>query len=255
MDIILQILLKGATTEELKKIKRVLHFTVFAAYHLILETSFFADQKLFTTDKIATGKETCFESDRFLPDKYSDIIKHNIPTCGRQSANMEELVPYTEKSVSLHLHDSKFKNSRNPADGELVDRKAIQSYSLLPVSDPSTNSAQETLSDCAEPTTCDGFDQLTFPAITSKVTMQKKDMCVGNCPETVDDEKCTETGPVLNTQDILISMSSQHIKNQAVCEQSHLSRITYYGYFDTTLGRYLQDTLLNEVTLLSYFLI
>jgi len=64
---------------------------------------------------------------------------------------------------------------------------------------------------------------------------------------------CAESGASLNTQDILISMSSQHIRNQAVCEQSHLSRITYYGYFDTSLGRYLQDTLLNEVILLNLF--
>ncbi|GJM92407.1 hypothetical protein PR202_ga08881 [Eleusine coracana subsp. coracana] len=161
------ILLKGATSEELKKIKRVLHFTVFAAYHLILETSFFADQKLFTTDRITMGKENCFESDRLLPDKYSDTIKHNIPTCDRQSANMEDLVPHTEKLVSLHIHDSK--NSRDPAGGELVDRKAIQSYSSLPVSHPSTNSARETsLSDWTEPTTCDGLDQLTSPAISRK---------------------------------------------------------------------------------------
>ncbi|KAK3166114.1 hypothetical protein QOZ80_1AG0041600 [Eleusine coracana subsp. coracana] len=239
------ILLKGATSEELKKIKRVLHFTVFAAYHLILETSFFADQKLFTTDRITMGKENCFESDRLLPDKYSDTIKHNIPTCDRQSANMEDLVPHTEKLVSLHIHDSK--NSRDPAGGELVDRKAIQSYSSLPVSHPSTNSARETsLSDWTEPTTCDGLDQLTSPAISRKVTMQNKDVCGGNYQETVDDVKCTETGAALNTQNILISMSSQNIRNQAVCEQSHLSRITYYGYFDTSLGRYLQDTLLNE---------
>ncbi|GJN17008.1 hypothetical protein PR202_gb04046 [Eleusine coracana subsp. coracana] len=163
------ILLKGATSEELKKIKRVLHFTVFAAYHLILETSFFADQKLFTTDRITMGKENCFESDRLLPDKYSDTIKHSIPTCDRQSANMEDLVPHTEKSVSLHIHDSKVKNSRDPAGGELVDRKAIQSYSSLPVSHPSTNSARETSSsDWTEPTTCDGLDQLTSPAISSK---------------------------------------------------------------------------------------
>uniref|UniRef100_A0A0A9D768 Uncharacterized protein n=1 Tax=Arundo donax TaxID=35708 RepID=A0A0A9D768_ARUDO len=53
--------------------------------------------------------------------------------------------------------------------------------------------------------------------------------------------KCVETRPAYSNtvlENILISMSSQHIRNQAVCEQSHLSRITYYGYFDTSLGRY-----------------
>jgi 1-phosphatidylinositol-3-phosphate 5-kinase len=223
---------------------------------LILETSFFADQKIFMTDRISTGKNKYFESDQQLPDENIDTIRHGIPTCDVQYANMEELVDHTEKSVSLHLHDSKTKNSKDPANGELVVRKAIQPYSSLPVLHPSINSVRDiSSSDCAEPIMCDGFDRLTLSAISNKVTMQKKDVRGGNCQDTIDDGKCTEAGAALNTQDILISMSSQHIRNQAVCEQSHLSRITYYGYFDTSLGRYLQDTLLNEVAHLSYFLI
>ncbi|KAI3912890.1 hypothetical protein MKW98_012832 [Papaver atlanticum] len=38
------ILLKGANGDELKKVKHVLHYSVFAAYHLALETSFLADE-------------------------------------------------------------------------------------------------------------------------------------------------------------------------------------------------------------------
>jgi hypothetical protein len=40
----LQVLLHGASTEELKKVKKVVQFAVFAAYHLALETSFLADE-------------------------------------------------------------------------------------------------------------------------------------------------------------------------------------------------------------------
>ncbi len=40
----LQVLLRGASTEELKKVKKVVQFAVFAAYHLALETSFLADE-------------------------------------------------------------------------------------------------------------------------------------------------------------------------------------------------------------------
>lgn len=39
-----QILLKGASGDELKKVKHVVHYGVFAAYHLALETSFLADE-------------------------------------------------------------------------------------------------------------------------------------------------------------------------------------------------------------------
>lgn len=38
------ILLKGANGDELKKVKRLIHYGVFAAYHLALETSFLADE-------------------------------------------------------------------------------------------------------------------------------------------------------------------------------------------------------------------
>lgn len=42
--IALQILLKGANGDELKKVKHVVQYGVFAAYHLALETSFLADE-------------------------------------------------------------------------------------------------------------------------------------------------------------------------------------------------------------------
>ena len=58
-----------------------------------------------------------------------------------------------------------------------------------------------------------------------------------------------EVDDVLESQSILILLSSQCITKQVICEQSHLSRIKYYGDFDVSLGRYLQDILQNQVTL------
>lgn len=40
----LQVLLKGSSREELKKVKHVVQYAIFAAYHLSLETSFLADE-------------------------------------------------------------------------------------------------------------------------------------------------------------------------------------------------------------------
>lgn len=173
---------------------------------------------------------------------------NNTPSCDDQYPNQEKLI-HTEKSIPLHIHDSKTMTSEYPAGEEHIDSKGIQSYSSLPVSDPSTNFMQDMSSpDCAESNICAVFDGTAF-SDTSKEA-QKKQLS----SETFDVIR-VESGAALNTQDILISMSSQHIRNQAVCEQSHLSRITYYGYFDTSLGRYLQDTLLNEVIHLNRFLI
>nr|CAD1818135.1 unnamed protein product [Ananas comosus var. bracteatus] len=51
------ILLKGANSKELKKVKHMMQHSVCAAYHLILETSFFEDQRVFLSDKNAVEEE------------------------------------------------------------------------------------------------------------------------------------------------------------------------------------------------------
>ncbi|XP_026658121.2 1-phosphatidylinositol-3-phosphate 5-kinase FAB1B-like isoform X2 [Phoenix dactylifera] len=61
------ILLKGSHCDELKKIKRVVQYTVFAAYRLILETSFFADQRAFSCDACAVREANCSLTDISVP--------------------------------------------------------------------------------------------------------------------------------------------------------------------------------------------
>ena len=61
----------------------------------------------------------------------------------------------------------------------------------------------------------------------------------------VDDDQADDA---LDSHSILILMSSQCTEKQIICEQSHLTRIKYYGNFDVSLGRYLQDILQNQVT-------
>uniref|UniRef100_A0A0E0J8E5 1-phosphatidylinositol-3-phosphate 5-kinase n=1 Tax=Oryza nivara TaxID=4536 RepID=A0A0E0J8E5_ORYNI len=254
------ILLKGSTSEELKKVKRVLHFTVFAAYHLILETSFFADQRLFATGKNAMEKGNCLKTDpqllvpctAALSSKFcSDIAQNSDPTqhalnilaSDGQYVNQDDFVN-PEKSVCMH--DSKIETSREHADRKLDDSNNIQSYSSLPVPDPSRNLIGDMSLDFAKLASCDDFAGSTSGAPSNNGVLQTNGADGKDCLETISDGISTGTRTSLDSQNILISMSSQHIRNQAICEQSHLSRITYYGYFDTSLGRYLQDSLLNE---------
>ena len=58
----LQILLRGASSQELKKVKQVMHYTVFAAYHLVLETSFFEDQRVILNNKNASQEKISISS-------------------------------------------------------------------------------------------------------------------------------------------------------------------------------------------------
>lgn len=66
----LKILLKGASGDELKKVKHVVQYGVFAAYHLALETCFLADEGASPLEFPLKSPITVA-----LPDKPSSIVK------------------------------------------------------------------------------------------------------------------------------------------------------------------------------------
>lgn len=95
---VFQILLKGASDDELKKVKHVVQYGVFAAYHLALETSFLADEG-------ATLPELPLRSpiNVALPDKppsidrsISTVAGYSIPATGKPPGT--EAAGETEKS-------------------------------------------------------------------------------------------------------------------------------------------------------------
>ncbi|CAL5209312.1 unnamed protein product [Lathyrus oleraceus] len=51
---------------------------------------------------------------------------------------------------------------------------------------------------------------------------------------------------VLDSQSILVLMSSRNASKGTVCQQSHFSHIMFYKNFDIPLGKFLQDNLLNQ---------
>lgn len=82
----LQILLKGAHSDELKQIKCVVQYAVVVAYHLILETSFLVDQK------------AMFSTIRF-PDKVNVLLTdQQSPKLGSSNSS----VPSIEVSTSTN---------------------------------------------------------------------------------------------------------------------------------------------------------
>lgn len=107
-----QILLKGANGDELKKVKHVVQYGVFAAYHLALETSFLADEG-------ATLPELPLKSPITvaLPDKPSIIDRSisiipgfTIPSSGRSMSSQ----PINELQKSITLDRSPSPNIECP---------------------------------------------------------------------------------------------------------------------------------------------
>lgn len=56
-----------------------------------------------------------------------------------------------------------------------------------------------------------------------------------------------EISTVLDSESILVLMSSRNASRGTICGQSHLSHIKFYRNFDAPLGKFLQDNLLNQV--------
>lgn len=76
----------------------------------------------------------------------------------------------------------------------------------------------------------------------SKVDNEKKEL------QSKDD-----INAVLDSQSILVLMSSRNALTGTVCKQSHFSHIMFYKNFDIQLGKFLQDSLLNQVFTFFFF--
>ncbi|TVU43798.1 hypothetical protein EJB05_10293, partial [Eragrostis curvula] len=308
------ILLRGANSEELKKIKQVMHFTVFAAYHLILETSFFEDQRVFLNDKdvskensitptggpstiahdvAATGFPSHDESPALrlyhaTSNGYADVTKSlrspgsvdapssitsissielgdgaGIQYDLRPPQNGERLTPPVKELRKLFADMLCHQNIYLPVTSlqeandnqkevkvESGQQKVSNGVHVGPkVEEPAVSSENgECTNDLQKPE----ITQELMPAGTTCDKNEESPVIVENGEHNtniiikdkyVDGDQADDS---LDSHSILILMSSQCITKQAICEQSHLSRIKYYGNFDVSLGRYLQDILQNQ---------
>lgn len=90
-----QILLKGASGDELKKVKHVVQYGIFAAYHLALETSYLADEGASLPELPLKSPITVA-----LPDKTLDI--------SRSISTIADLVTPTSEDSHLISHVPSF---------------------------------------------------------------------------------------------------------------------------------------------------
>lgn len=330
------ILLKGAHIDELKRVKRVIQYTIFAAYHLILETSFFADQRaLFSNidspednnasankglQEIASGPAPSSDSSSNIPasngllENSAHEELENSTHEGLENKTHEGLENSTHEGfytppleVSTSLDDPEFvcdtdfyednftqdliggmtnENSENHScalsSSELsrvlmssfsaslrklfsenglapISSESISSFfgfkeehDYLSMSDLPISSSAGTIDDeieaigniTEEKAKHDSFDNGSSEASSiSNEPDQSSNVVTANKIET---ECKDDSDGVLSPESILVLLSSQRIEKGIVCEESHLSRIKYYGNFDVSLGRYLQDVLLSK---------
>nr|CAD1838763.1 unnamed protein product [Ananas comosus var. bracteatus] len=202
------ILLRGENSEELKKIKRVMHYTVFAAYHLILETSFFADQRVFLTDKNANKEENSVRS-KTKPFVASDVAPIPDVSGPEGSTGIDAsvhgldipisngtLTKYTNGETLLnsysHLEVSAV-NSDNCLAGKSIGHGDVVDSSLPLKCEPLPSSVSETLKSFYGGHFC--FDVLGAKTVDIPVPSSPKTSVhpEGTCKtsqEKLDDESC-----------------------------------------------------------------
>ena len=256
-------MLKGAHEDELKRVKHVIQYGVFAAYHLALETSFLADEGASLPELPLQTPITVA-----LPDKPSPINR-SISTIPGFAASSAEKSPTTELMGELHKANGdvtgNFASSKTHFQGKLDGNDRTEPSKQNMDTDPEMITSKDNglvptlksrqLSFQAEGASIQkdqwsvlpsATEQVTDGADTNEATITRDQSFSRH--EQMDSSK----GDFLPSassdhQSILVSASTRCVWKGSVCERAHLLRIKYYGSFDKPLGRFLRDNLFDQV--------
>uniref|UniRef100_A0A0E0LV19 1-phosphatidylinositol-3-phosphate 5-kinase n=1 Tax=Oryza punctata TaxID=4537 RepID=A0A0E0LV19_ORYPU len=270
------VLLRGSCREELKKIKRVVQLAVFAAYHLSLETSFFADEGA-TLPKIPSRPMVVVNDIRSDPSNYfagsaGVGIPHGLkPVQDKHSEATTVNGLFEENSISpgsLSLNEevegviSEHRESKIPVDhmnchdhDSFHATESCKGHKIFPCSldhDIRTSDMvmqYQYLNDSTQlPINDDRQGMVSgkkFQEVDHYGPKPHDDYLMGDVdgPNELSGEYFPATD---NHQSILVSLSSTCIPKSMLCERSQLFRIKFYGSFDKPLGRYLREDLFDQ---------
>ncbi|KAL3639812.1 hypothetical protein CASFOL_001389 [Castilleja foliolosa] len=241
------ILLRGANEDELKKVKHVVQYGIFAAYHLALETSFLADEGASLPELPLNAPITVALPDKPTIDRSISTIPgftilDNEKTPGTQCFNepmRSNSVPNSEffmaaisptrgnKQLETYNLNPEKKSIQYPFSRHASEEKGLADLALsLEAKITGDSNVEITQGDCLES---------DADKSVSNLTLEEQSASKEEFPPTPSDH-----------QSILVSLSSRCVWKGTVCERSHLFRIKYYGNFDKPLGRFLRDHLFDQ---------
>ncbi|GJN03572.1 hypothetical protein PR202_ga21028 [Eleusine coracana subsp. coracana] len=248
-----KVLLRGSCREELKRIKHAVQLAVFAAYHLSLETSFFADEGA-TLPKFPS-RPVLMESDpRNCADNYFAGSPPVGVAHGLESEQDITMVNRMFESISVSPSSLPPNEEAHGLMGDCDHRESEYSIGDL-------NSREHCVSSATD--SCNGdydlgiqyrhshnSEKLAKYAHQDEVSEMKYQE-LNHWDSKPHDDKNEFSGEYFpgtdNHQSILVSLSSTCVPKGLVCERSQLFRIKFYGSFDKPLGRYLREDLFNQV--------
>ena len=260
----LQVLLKGTCRDELKKVKHVVQYAVFAAYHLSLETSFLADEgaslpKMTLKHSISVPERTT------TPDLAISVVPNSLastscPALTDDSVQDEEIVGLNPEIEGLELlgrhldpvHPTGSMNCRvgnAPTDACYDDLASSVGLESIPL-----NQCEDFKGPRVLPSVMRNLSQQEpYESMAQDETLAGEMNGSTRAERAVENEVSSEYFSATEThQSILVSFSSHCVLKGIVCERSRLLRIKFYGCFDKPLGRYLRDDLFDQVNLLGF---
>lgn len=149
----------------------------------------------------------------------------------------EEKAPNGRQSQCIGL------NEREPDD------QVNKSVSVLENQETGDNRHNEARSFSDEEKSFSGRQSQSFPGSTEF----DQDKIKEGDDNKNQSQKKDDINAVLDSQSILVLMSSRNALRGTICQQSHFSHIMFYKNFDVPLGKFLRDNLLNQVLIISAF--
>ncbi|CAO2169158.1 unnamed protein product [Urochloa humidicola] len=267
------VLLRGSCWEELKRVKRAVQLAVFAAYHLSLETSFFADEG-------ATLPKFPLRHVAVEPDM-RNFTKNNSVALATVEMPPHGCKPEQDKHSQATMVNMMFENisvsttslpSNEEAPGFVGDSEHTETeYSVDQMSScehfvsratGSCNRHETSICSLDHDSRMQPQDLHNSAELAAKIHQDelpaKKYQEVDHWNSKPRDEYHSADQHDLNEfsgeyfpgtdnhQSILVSLSSTCIPKGLVCERSQLFRIKFYGSFDKPLGRYLREDLFDQ---------
>ncbi|TKY59045.1 putative 1-phosphatidylinositol-3-phosphate 5-kinase FAB1C [Spatholobus suberectus] len=252
------VLLKGTCRAELKKIKHVVQYAVFAAYHLSLETSFLADEgatlpKMIVKNSTDMPESATADTDiSMISNTFSTTMCHSEADDASRVKDFVGLDLKLENlgSVPEHLDGL----SSHSYTGTMADYRAENVFSDSYYNNSTSNLTLESdyLHQCNESEGDTVFRSRDLLQSELQQTMVQEESECGEVGDSTNDKTNEDelSGDYFSATDghqsILVYFSSCCVSKGTVCERTRLLRIKFYGSFDKPLGRYLRDDLFDQ---------
>ncbi|GMI86042.1 FORMS APLOID AND BINUCLEATE CELLS 1B [Hibiscus trionum] len=280
------ILLRGANGDDLKKVKHVIQYGIFAAYHLALETSFLADEGASLSEfpnspmsvALPDNPSTIARSISTVPDFTvpahmksqrpqhssgpqrassvpSAIISRNIQkieetpaSCLSKGTSLWSVQPTLKESRAIVSSTSEKTSDVFSKKSEMGTQESSMRANFVDKNKPSfMNNGVHPSESLAHMNSENNSTAVELqPGCSEAKSVQQDAKNQDNQSEVSKPLKEVFPSAPSDNQSILVSLSSQCVRQGTVCERSHLFRIKYYGSFDKPLGRFLRDHLFDQ---------